>query len=45
MLTKKIVVENRIPTHKLGLTQWQPLQLTIKGATQSKLLSLALGKC
>lgn len=45
MLTKKIVVENKIPTHKLGLTQLQPLQLTIKDATRSKLWSLALGKC
>lgn len=40
MLTKKIVVEN-----KLVLTQSQPLQLTTKGATWSKVLSLALGKC
>lgn len=45
MLTKKIVAENRISTHKLGLTQLQPLQLTIEGAIQSKSLSLALRKC
>lgn len=44
MMTKKIVMKNRVPTHKPGLTQLQLLQFTIKGATWSKLLSLALGK-
>lgn len=43
-MTKKIVVKNRVPTHKPGLPQLQLLQFTIKGATCLKLLSLALGK-
>lgn len=44
MLTQKIVVKNRVPTQKPRLIQLQLLQFTIKGATWSKLLSLALGK-
>lgn len=44
MLTKKIVVKNRVPTQKPGLTELQLLQFAIKGTTWSKLLALALGK-
>lgn len=42
---RKHMLPKKIPVHKLGLTQLQHLELTNKGATQSKLLSLLLEKC